>query len=391
MQKINSAKLIFLMLFIPFVLNGCYDRYELNNLAYVVAIGGDVGENNEVNITYQVAVPVKITGEGSDTSSGAYTTYTVSAPSLSIGNTKLNAQISKELNLSHVEVIVYSEELARKGTDGHMNVFVSNTEIRPKVNLVVCKGKAQDLLEKVSPKLEVSPARYYELLFNTSDYTSEAGSSELIDFYNSVQSIDRNAFGVYVRLDDESGEKSELVQDGLAVFKGSKMVGVLDKEYLLAHLILTNGLKRTGFAVKDFKKEDLVISVHLMQRNSPAIKVTLDGDTPIIKCSVHLEAHLFSSGSEIDFHERKNLEKLENDLNEAIKENITEYFELTIHKFNSDIAGIGRLARANFLTWEEFENYKWLEKYKNSKYEIEVNTGLNVSQVISHKVKNTEI
>ena len=70
---------------------------------------------------------------------------------------------------------------------------------------------------------------------------------------------------------------------------------------------------------------------------------------------------------------------------------ISEYLDLTIHKFDSDIAGIGRLARANFLTWEEFENYKWLEKYKNSKYDIDVETSLNVSQVISHKVKNTEI
>ena len=67
MQKINSAKLIILMFFVPFILSGCYDRYELDNLAYVIAIGGDIGENNEVTITYQIAVPLKITGENSET------------------------------------------------------------------------------------------------------------------------------------------------------------------------------------------------------------------------------------------------------------------------------------------------------------------------------------
>lgn len=272
-----------------------------------------------------------------------------------------------------------------------MNVFLSHTEIRPRVNFVVCKGKAKDILEKVSPKLEVSPARYYELLFNASDYTSQTASSELINFYTAAQSIDRNGYGVYIKLKDESGEESELVQDGLAVFRGSKMVGVLDKEHIISHLILTNGLKGTGFSVPDFNIKNRVISVHLIQRNAPQIKVTLDGDTPKINCKVQIEAHLFSSGSEIDFHETKNLKRLEKELNEAIKKNISEYFELTMHKFDSDIAGIGRLARTNFLTWEEFKKYKWLEKYKNSKYDIEVNTSLNVSQVISHKVKNTEI
>ena len=48
------------------------------------------------------------------------------------------------------------------------------------------------------------------------------------------------------------------------------------------------------------------------------------------------------------------------------------------------------MAKKNFLTWKEFENYNWLEKYKNSTYEIEVNTELNISQVISHKVPNTK-
>lgn len=272
-----------------------------------------------------------------------------------------------------------------------MNVFLSHTEIRPRVNFVVCKGKAKDILEKVSPKLEVSPARYYELLFNASDYTSQTASSELINFYTAAQSVDRNGFGVYIKLKDESGEESELVQDGLAIFRGSKMVGVLDKEHIISHLILTNGLKGTGFSVPDFNTKNKVISVHLIQRNAPQIKVTLDGDTPIIKCKVKIEAHLFSSGSEIDFHKTENINKLENELNKAIKKNITEYLDLTIHKFDSDIAGIGRLARTNFLTWEEFKNYKWLEKYKNSKYDVEVETSLNVSQVISHKVKNTEI
>ena len=55
MSKTNNAKFIFLILLLPLFLTGCYDRFELDNLAYVIAIGVDTGENGNVNITYQIA------------------------------------------------------------------------------------------------------------------------------------------------------------------------------------------------------------------------------------------------------------------------------------------------------------------------------------------------
>ena len=68
-------KLVKILFFIIICLSltGCYDKTELDNLAYVIGIGLDVGEaqNSEdddsdgenLNITYQIAIPVKIAGE----------------------------------------------------------------------------------------------------------------------------------------------------------------------------------------------------------------------------------------------------------------------------------------------------------------------------------------
>lgn len=120
------------------------------------------------------------------------------------------------------------------------------------------------------------------------------------------------------------------------------------------------------------------------------LKSHLVGDSPHIKCKVNLKAHLVSSGSDINFYEEANKNKLRDELNSAIKEQISAYLEKTIKEYQSDIAGLGRLAKMNFLTWKEFEKYDWLNKYKNSTYEIDVDTTLNISQIISHKVPNTE-
>lgn len=73
---------LFILLLVPILFSGCYDKTELDNLAYVIGIGADVGEGENLNITYQIAIPVKIAGENSETGKETFTTYTVSAPSL---------------------------------------------------------------------------------------------------------------------------------------------------------------------------------------------------------------------------------------------------------------------------------------------------------------------
>ena len=390
MQKINSAKFIFIILLLPLFLTGCYDRYELDNLAYVVAIGvdpSDEGGGNK-NITYQIAVPLKITGENSETGKDTYTTYTVTAPSLSMGNTLVNAKLSKEINLSHVKLILYSEDIAKTSLSGHVNVFMSNPQIRPKVTFAICEGKAEDFLSEVSPQLEVSPARYYELLFSAHNYTSQTAGSELVDFYTASQSIDRESFATYVKL--SSGDKKEAMHNGLAVFKGSKMVGILEPDLILAHTLLTNSLQKTSYTVPDLNEQNRVISVNLDQQSAPLINIELSGDNPKIKCKLKLHAHLVSSGSDINFYDKGNKDKLTDELNKQLEKEISAYLNKTIKEYESDIVGFGRIAKTKFLTWKEFEDYDWLSKYKNSTYEVDVETDLNISQVISHKVPNSE-
>ena len=162
--------LIIILTLCTFLLTGCYNKKELDNLAYVIALGADVGSGDELNITYQIAVPIKISSDSGKTGEENYITHTVTANSLYTGNSKVNSLTSKEVNLSHVKLIVYSEELAKQDLSGHINSLVSNVAIRPKTTVALCKGKAKDFLENITPNLEASPARYYELLFESQKY-----------------------------------------------------------------------------------------------------------------------------------------------------------------------------------------------------------------------------
>ena len=425
--------LIIILTLSTFLLTGCYNKKELDNLAYVIALGADVGSGDELNITYQIAVPVKISSDSGKTGEENYITHTVTANSLYTGNSKVNSLTSKEVNLSHVKLIVYSEELAKQDLSGHINGIVSNVSIRPKTTVALCKGKAKDFLEKITPNLEASPARYYELLFESQKYTDDTIASELINFYSTAGALDQATTLLILSNqsgDDESSSKTKNEENikieqqitgisnktnqneksgsgggggeeksedkknksetkflGIAAFNGGKMVGTVPEELVASHLILTSALKNGNITVEDVEEKNKLVSINLRQNKCCKFKVNIKNDTPEINITVNLTAKLQSSNSTTDYLTNKNKNTLKEKIEEKLENQLKEYFKLT-QEFNSDIAGIGKYVKTKYLTWEEFEKSDWLKNYKNAKINVNVNVDLNVSRVISHTVPN---
>ena len=382
------------MLLIPLLLTGCYGKTELDDLAYAIAIGADIsesGDEGDLDITYQIAIPVKIAGTETETGKKTFTTYTVTAPSLTKANSLVNTITSKEIDLAHVELILYSEELAKEGLAGHINSLISNLDIRPRSTVSVCKGKAKDFLEKVSPVSETSPARYYELILSSFNYTSESAGTELLNFYTATQSPFDCPLAVISELQkQEEEEQSEATFSGLAVFRETKLVGELDEDQTLAHLILTNSLNESVLIINDSEDKEKVTTVVAKQSQKPKIKVTVNNGIPHIEITAFIEARLESDGASINYLIEENKNRLNQKIAENIHTIIENYMQETTKNLKADAAGIGRYVKANYLTWQEFEKINWSEIYPNATYNIDVKVNLNVSQIVSHSVPTPE-
>lgn len=395
----KQFKIILLLLCSLFFMTGCYDKTELDNYAYVIGIGldvnnksGDDGEKSDVSITYQIAIPVKIAGEDNSSGKETYTTYTVEAPSLLMGNSIVNTMTSKEVNLSHINIILYSEEIAKKGLTGHINGLLSNPEIRPKTPVAICKGRAEDFFNKVTPVLEANPSRYYSLILSSFNYTDETVGSELMSFYADAQSIDRETSTVIGEIttaqDSESGkEEDNAIFKGLAAFKGDKMVGEIDSKITDAHLLITNALTKGTITVEDAENSSEIATVTIKQHSPTKIKVKIEDNIPKVDISVFAAAHLESTNSTTDYLKDKNKIKLRTSIENKIKSNVYEYLN-KIKELDSDIAGIGKYAKKNYLTWQEFEEVDWQEIFKNSEFKVTANVNLDISRIVFHKLPN---
>ena len=372
-----------LLLVLSFLfLTGCYNKKELDNLAYVIAIGADEGEKQDLSITYQVAIPIKIAGEGNEIGKGTYTSYTVSAPSIYVANAKVNALTSKEINLSHLKLILYGEELAKNDLSGHINSLISNIAIRPKTSIAICKGKAEDFLNQVTPILETSPARYYDLALSSFQYASESAETDIIDFYTAAQSPFKDAVAVVASLEGEEAQFR-----GLAAFSGGKMVGEISPEMTIGHLIATNSLTNGTIYVPDVLEKNKTVSVLLKQRGNCKIKVFLEENIPKVNIVVKMNANLGSFTSNTDYLDKNNANKLQQEIEDELRKILLDYLTHT-SAIGSDIAGIGRFAKSNFLTYPEFENIHWKEIFPNAQFDVLAQVSLNVAKITFHKLPN---
>ena len=77
------------------------------------------------------------------------------------------------------------------------------------------------------------------------------------------------------------------------------------------------------------------------------------------------------------------LNSISNSCNSYLKNIFSDYLYKTSKEFNSDIAGIGKHLASQFLTIQDWENYNWLENYKNTFFSVDVNTNIKSSHLLS--------
>ena len=178
---------------------GCYDKREIDEMAYIMAIGLDIGKTNTARVTIQFANPSAIGGSGEGGGGGggeAVETMTVEAPTFYSALNMFNVSLSKELNISHAKVIVFSKELAEKDIGGYINGFSRGRQFRPDLNIVVSRTTAEDYIKSIKPVSETDPSKYYELNYSSYKYTGFTAQANLFKFEESLKVIGNQPIAV---------------------------------------------------------------------------------------------------------------------------------------------------------------------------------------------------
>jgi len=179
--KFIIVVILVIVIAIPFV--SSYSVQSIDDLAYLVALGIDVGESNTLKVTFQFTMP-NSTGENSSSEIAPTVLNSVEAASIDSAINLMNTYISKEINLSHCKILVFSEALASKGIEKQVYSLMNKIQIRPDTNVIISKTTAKDFIQNLKPNLEILVAKYYEIFPISSEYTGYTPNITLGTFFN---------------------------------------------------------------------------------------------------------------------------------------------------------------------------------------------------------------
>lgn len=398
--------LIILSFFSILLLTGCYDKIEANEAAFVMAIGIDKSQNNPENfsITFEFVLPIAVESNGSsNTKSSTYTT--VESTSLYSAVNLVNSYISKEINLSHTKLIVFSEEVAIDGLSEHTSTIAHDRHFRSNMYVLISKCSAKEYIEKTTTIFEKNPAKFYDSLFQTYKYTGFSDNTYLIDYIikasdttsqpvamlanisanNSTENTNiihnetykpNNANYLAGQIEKQGGSETEIL--GLAVFRYSRLVGELTGEETLYYLISANKFKESNYTIYDPLSNDSVIDFNLSKWKNTKTEVTFIDGAPLIKLNAYINANILSINLNIDYMNDKNISKLEDELEYIMEKSMTDYLYKTSKIFKSDISGFGKKAIMNYTTWNKWKSANWLDIYQFSYFNV--NFDINIDR-----------
>lgn len=398
MKKIFTCIIAILISITPmFLLTGCSDK-TIDKLAYVISIGFDKGKNDKLEIFFEISTP---TGSGSGSSSSnsgssekssSSTIISVECSSLDSGLNLLNSYLSKEVDLSHCNIVVFSSELAQEGIHDYIYTLINNVEVRPSCNILISTCSIEDFFINSSNSLESYSANYESLNENLTGYTEIVTIS---DFFSKTTDSFGEPCAILCglssndisTLDQESSSKDKKEENtlktlGLAVFKQDKLVGFLSPLETFAHLIITNELKNCTISVPSPFDEKESIDIYLTRKSDTKIKIDIINGKPIINVNCFLTAKISSVSNNHKYLDEKNIKLLESSANDYIEQLCLDYFENTAKKYGSDIGGLGKYVVSKFLTWDDWNNFDWQTAYKNSSFNVNVDTTITSSYLL---------
>ena len=394
MKKNLCIIIFFSMLFIT----GCYDASEVEETAYLIALGLDNKDNNSYSYTFQFAAPLAIPGGGEEGGGGGgggeepeqereiidsknptVKNIVIEAPDFYTAKNKLSNYLSKTLNMSHLKMIVCSDEFSKTALKKHGELFLKEREIRPGTFVAVSSDKAEQFLKLVNPDLEGSTSKYYELS-NSKKNLIFAPSMRLGDFLNGSETFDKSTV---LPIGNVDKEKISAELFGMGIFKDGKLIEKASGEEALIYNILTGNEKRFTFSVDDKKNVGETLSFDNLVLKAPSFEIFEKNKNIEITTELYVNMEFIGvrlpegySGEEeiLSIGERE------------LKEKISDFLIKTSQDYSADILKIERYYKKQFFTIGEVENAKFSDKYKTAKFIVSIKRSKKGGSTVSGEI-----
>ena len=357
-------KKIFILISLIFLLTGCYDNIELDDLAIVSGVGIDY-VNDEFYLTYEILSDVK-TEENSTLLS-----YTVNGSGKTISEAFIdtNYKVSKKAYFAHLKVLILSEEIINSHLNKITDYIIRDTNLRSDFKVLISNNTSpKKILENVDKNHPVASEVITKLIDNEK-YNNNLVIGET--FREILAKLISKNYDVI--LNTISLENKKITMNDSYIFKDFNYKDTLNKQNSSIYNMLTKDITAIEFD-KEYEKGNVSITI-----NSSNTKIDVLSDK--IKIYTSLEGKILENNEEFNLKDTKSFEKLNKDFSKLIEKDIKSFIKI-LQANESDILGLQEIYYKK--TRKENKNL-WLAADIDVKVDLKINTKGFIFEVKNEK------
>ncbi|SJZ91073.1 Ger(x)C family spore germination protein [Selenihalanaerobacter shriftii] len=376
-KKLKQVSLILIIFLTILASTGCWNNRDLTEMAIATAIGFDKTKDGKLKVTLQIVKPGIIKAKAQGNQERAVWIHSA------IGKTAFEAirnslkTIDRKVVFSHNQIVVISEEVAKEGIIGILELFERNQNINELSEILVAKeskGLTAEKVLKAESELEDIPAIHMvNIIKSNLKSLAKIRKVSVFKLLKVLNSKGRSPVIGMIHLNKQidNVKIKDLKIEGAAVFKKDRLIGWLGPIETRGLLFPLNEVGSTVITLPNpmDKKEELDFEI-LSSQGEIDVKLKNGELTFLIK--IDTKGKLVSQQGKGDLTKPKIVKKLEKEVASVIKNEIRNTVKLAQFKYESDIFGFSELVHNKHLDyWKEVEN-NWVEVFSKTPVKIEV-------------------
>lgn len=369
-------KKIILMLTSIIILTGCWNYRELNDYAIATGMAIDY-EDGEYEVSLLFA-----NGSNKEDEDTQVTVRSEKGKTIYEAIKNISLSMPKEIYISHLSVIVFSEDMAKNGLRPALDFLLRDPQSHQNFYLIVAKDtKAKDTLTILTPLADYPSQNITANIKITEKLQGRITNASFNNFVSKILQKGSNPISnsiIIVGNETEGTKKEEQENsvasaytklDTLGLFKNDKLVGWTTMDESIGINMLLGDVEILYLNLP-CNNDNLVIT-------STSYKVKNNIEKEKITVNINASGMINEVGCSVNLEDPKNIQKYEQKAEEKMK----EYINMAIDKAKSlktDIFGYGNMI------YKKYPNYfnsidNWDEVFSNLKIDI------NVQFTLAHK------
>ena len=359
----DKIKKIITLLLLPLLLTGCWDKIEIEDRAFISAVGLDIYKGDEIasdnkpserELFVNTYVFPNLNSIGKNASGPKSFILSSVGESSFETSRQLSTRSDKKMFFKHMKTVIIGEELAKNSDylKEQLDALERHTQIGRKLNLMIAQGTAKEIIN-TEVELGGDIGTYLSELVSK---TPDTARYNMLTFGALLESLHTSGNALIPRVVPK-GDTVKVAGSG--VIKDFKLIGWLGE--------LEN--RDVMFVKDEFTSDVITVRVkdipipYLITYSSTSKEVKVEDEKIKFIISIEMEGDIlqYKLGEESDVLEEKFFNSVENSVKQQLEREISSTINKIQKEFKVDILGVGDyLSKRKPKLWKNFKD-NWEE------------------------------